>query len=401
MLASPASPASPVASLVPRALALLLQAPQWAEPRRLLCEVNSNATERVMPMARYRAVRYDGSFSLVDAARKKKPPRLAARVRRLTDGVMTVPGYTVLAAPRTWLRDCDVVAAAMDAPEPRMRQSLVLDLSRLIGASAVDRPALLVLHGQARCDAATYASTGIRLHRNVSCWAQAWAELARRRDLVGVRCEVVYGRRWCWGTVNQRSLCTVTRPLLGRACAERVSFGSAWASHGVRIAYRYYTVLRCDDGPPAGAAGLGSSRSRVCLLFKDQLRESYVAGFASEDGLRFEGDPELAIPTQYKAAMRARAMRRGSQHAFGLPSRSASLTHNYAMLRMPNGNSSAPTAFAQRRPTAPPPPGPVPAQVPTCWSAGSTSGPPCTTTAYGWPAARRGAGARTRRGARP
>ena len=60
-------------------------------------------------------------------------------------------------------------------------------------------------------------------------------------------------------------------------------------SHMFRRHIRYYGAMPCDDG-------------LVCMLFKDEVDEQWIAALNSTDGLTFTGDPALVLP---RSAVRA------------------------------------------------------------------------------------------------
>ena len=61
-------------------------------------------------------------------------------------------------------------------------------------------------------------------------------------------------------------------------------------SHMFRRHIRYYGAMPCDDG------------LMICMLFKDEVDEQWVAALNSTDGLTFTGDPALVLP---RSAVRA------------------------------------------------------------------------------------------------
>ena len=159
---------------------------------------------------------------------------------------------------------------------------------------------------------------------------------------------------WCAGLMSSRSLCARRVPLLRALNASRevVRFtDERIAAPLLRTALRYFSVIDCTEGGgeltdalgSRGASTASSSSSAaatamharaVCLIFKNEVQETWVGGLRSTDGLAFHGEPSLVYPKHAKTWPRDQ---RGV------------LTHNFAIARVANG---AHTLTVPSRPSA-------------------------------------------------
>ena len=100
---------------------------------------------------------------------------------------------------------------------------------------------------------------------------------------------------------------------LRQATHSRPSF-----SHLLRRHVRYLSVLPC------GANGVAGD-DRVCLYFKNDVFEQWVAGMSSDDGLNFRENPALVMPRKSRVAF----VRHGNK---GMTSNLAMLAHNRSFI---------------------------------------------------------------------
>ena len=222
------------------------------------------------------------------------------------------------------------------------REALLLGLPRLLRMVASPRNAVLILghncsslgHQAQRylvggaCMRVINRSTPIpagvirkgRLERYPcdaleSCWLDRWHELHDQRELLGngwCRRDADRGSRAgeraiCIASIRQdRSLCDRFVPLLEDLEPDTVHWrpkDPAWQSNRkwkravmrrLQRSLRYLTVLPCEDG------------QRTCLVFKDDLQETFVAAISSSNGLLFDSAPTLVLPRKRPVALRNR-----------------------------------------------------------------------------------------------
>ena len=169
-------------------------------------------------------------------------------------------------------------------------------------------------------------------------------------------------RRWCIGDVEHSSSCSPAvasshswaHPVLATPSrcvpAEPLTFApSSRAWHKPRYGvpslrhlqnrhFRYYSVVECRGGITSSGSGNASrgnasrdsvarerrskgrfdrrysatvkdasaSMGAVCLLWKDDVYESWVGGLSSADGVHFAGDPRLVVPREMVRVVRRR-----------------------------------------------------------------------------------------------
>ena len=275
---------------------------------------------------------------------------------------------------------CDVLFIGMEASTPSARVALQEDIGRILtlsrepedseaaGAAAASggapsvRP-LVIFHGNATCALPLkYAAMGYMRFSEL-CWKSVWRRLVRNSDVVTPSCSegrAAHARqakeRWCVGALNVTSSCTNGPPLLefgqtrgvaqlrltdGRTCRARARKKRSSSRRALRArrhsscrARRRLRRRRRWRRPAAAGA-----REALCLLFKNNAVETYVGGVRSTNGgLLFRGGAELVIPTYYSLAERSRFKAFAEvAKSWGLPA-AATLTHNYAALRLRNGS---------------------------------------------------------------
>ena len=270
---------------------------------------------------------------------------------------------------------CDLLVVNLDDAHAKWRQALLLDLANSLLLTATRN--FIIAHGH-NCGPESNRTHESYVAANwkefpEQCWDEAWREYVDRREVIEARCEVCGDRRsrFCVGRVNHSSHCTRSPPLLQRSsrhssALRRVDGFPAecgQSSAPVTIVpadtdwlnsfkfkffrdYRYFSLVPCEAST---RASLNASRAShadastlasgsflldaveeawhgggLCLLFKDGVFETWVAGLDSADGGRsFIADPQLVIP---------RFDRRIPARFWGLP-KQASLSHNYAVIR--------------------------------------------------------------------
>lgn len=230
-------------------------------------------------------------------------------------------------------------AGGTDGPyAPALRTSMLLELPSVL-QHAVSPRSVVALHG-ASCPLGAarrgkYSAPWFVKNLTEPCWHDdSFGRLSGA--LVHAGCHELGGAgyRLCVGTLKpKRSVCASQPALLesarergsrdgpGRRCVVRkdvVSMRAAsrnWnkatharstLSHLYRRHLRYFSVHACDgrggeaDRSAGGRGGQerGSQErgSQVCLMFKDDVLEEWVAGLNSSDGLSFHGDPVLVMP---------------------------------------------------------------------------------------------------------
>ena len=253
---------------------------------------------------------------------------------------------------------CDALVINMEAEshDPVARQSMQADVIRLValGREQTDVAPIVVIHGNSTCVPQRYSAMGYvkALER---CWHESWAGLVNSSTLMDSACIEEGTRRWCVGRLNLSSTCTRRPPLLvvtdnymeprprrarRKRCNVRMAASFAVFTDGhmrwsLRTEARYFSLLPCD-APDGGSASsrilIGENTTALCLLFKNNQHEAWVGGLVSTDGGQlFRGEPQLVMPA-YNPKAGGRVAK-----AWGLP-RSATLTHNFAALRLPNGS---------------------------------------------------------------
>lgn len=219
---------------------------------------------------------------------------------------------------------CDTLIITTDSDISALRASVLQDLPLLMQHAAPQ--SLLVLHGPA-CTATslrardTYWGPFWFGNITVPCWQDRFAELVSAGSITHERCNVIpwpqttipgEGYHVCMGAFRvSQSHCGAARPLLHRWAAEEAvsaagrcmvrkenvrlqSNSRSWKqqgwlkrpslSHMLRRNIRYYSAHSCNGA------------QEVCLLFKDEVDEQWVAGMTSTNGLDFIGDPALVMP---------------------------------------------------------------------------------------------------------
>ena len=254
---------------------------------------------------------------------------------------------------------CDVFVLSMDRVDVNDRQSLLMGLPSLLRHTKSPRNAIVMtgpncsspgympqryITGGAcmrYIDPSTPTPAGVIRRGNrerfpcdavEACWLERWRELHEdRAQLRDSRC---YDSRadsengghqqvTCIGTVSTApSICDQQQALLGGILGEPISWrpkdpawrpNPKWKRSVLRRLYhslRYLTALPC--------------KAHVCLAFKNDLFETYVAAIRSEDGLRFDSAPILIMPKEWPA----RTMLRGRRRRIVEYARS---THNLAI----------------------------------------------------------------------
>ena len=295
--------------------------------------------------------------------------RKSAKRYGIAGTILSLPGVHSFPA-------CDAAIARASADTPTARAVLQLDVSRLIALTqpregSSSTPPLLMMHGPSRCTSELYPGMGFAKQQE-QCWRVAWARLLEHRTIFDPVCGPGgNSTRWCSAWINTSTACTRRVPLLpelssrapppppasvaggkggkgggksGRssssssgksgsmACidevtSERVRFTGGRMRLMIGTAARYFTMPPCGDSLQL--------RSQVlCLFFKNSLNEQWVGAVTSADGGRsFLGDAELVMPAYHQLAY----VPRTQLTTWGLP-RPATLTHNYAIIRLPNGS---------------------------------------------------------------
>lgn len=234
---------------------------------------------------------------------------------------------------------CNTVIVGADAEISALRASILHDMPLLMQHASENT--LLVMHG-IRC--ADYI--GVRAeyrgpfwigNLSVPCWQERFDALTTTGTVAQPWCRSL-GRLAapqmldgadsdegeylvCMASYRANvSACSSEQPLLERwANADRAQVGQRsqgcsvrkepvvlksnskqWASQGwlkrsslahlFRHHIRYYGALECDG-------------AQICMIFKDEIDEQWVAGLNSSDGLNFVGDPSLVLP---KSPVRSR-----------------------------------------------------------------------------------------------
>lgn len=250
--------------------------------------------------------------------------------------VMTPSSRTIRGPVEARLGLFDTIIVGMDSILSGLRVSVLMDIPLLLQHTAPR--SLVIMHGP-KCSTARednlYRGGFFIGNLTVPCWQDyfweltevgaLWRPVCRSLDDRG-RILNVMSTKKVTGDANylvcqamfrrNASLCAREPPLLERLAQvapfaspsqaasrerpcnvrkERVTMDSAsrsWRrmgvkheslSHQLRRHVRYYSVHRCNE-------------DQVCLIFKSEIDEQWVAGLNSSDGLQFRGDPALVMP---------------------------------------------------------------------------------------------------------
>ena len=219
---------------------------------------------------------------------------------------------------------CDTLIVRAEAELTALRASVVHDIPLLVQHAAPN--SLIAMHG-VRCvgnrNSMEYRGPFWVGNLSVPCWQDAFETLAAAGALSQANCrsfalgpsstpdagEASRDYLLCTAIFRANaSACGTQQPLLERwaggqttsSCAVRKEpvalQGStiAWTrsrwhgagrqslSHMFRRHMRYYSAMPCDG--------------QICLLFKNEVDEDWVAGLNSSDGILFRGDPMLVLP---------------------------------------------------------------------------------------------------------
>ena len=227
-----------------------------------------------------------------------------------------------------------------DADLNALRASIVRDLPLLLQHAAPD--AFVAMHGLRCSGGALYRGAFWIGNVSVPCWQRRFRQYVNKGTLVDAKCRSLGFRNLttsgrmleedgsdggeaidsghemrsgavageymlCTGILRgNASACAKEQPLLerwaGSGCAVRKEpvtmegVSTAWTrsrwhgegrqslSHMFRRHMRYYSAVPCEGG------------QQVCMLFKNEIDEEWVAGVNSSDGLTFRGDPALILP---------------------------------------------------------------------------------------------------------
>lgn len=243
--------------------------------------------------------------------------------------------------------DCNVLVVNMGDRAARERRSLLVDLPNSLRRTSLNR-SMVILHGY-DCPPGRVRNASqdcrARFPRNCATrgdWCSHWQQLDDGGVLVGSSCasDKDADWRWCVGRVDSGSICTTRAPLLKATTRTVVRLGRRNASEklgkekihevrrkgllqAVRQGVRYLSVFSCEDRPTAGST---AGTPRLCLTFKDNVQENFVAGMQSTDGgYSFAGSAvgsaDLVMPGIWAA---------------GGPR--AKMAHNLVVLQLPNGS---------------------------------------------------------------
>ena len=241
--------------------------------------------------------------------------------------------------------ECHALIVNMDASTPEARMAVQLDLSRLFGILSDRRQPLVLFHGSTLCQRTTrYTAVAWKMF-NETCWFDdVWLRLVKRQTLHDQLCYVRHinsteEQRWCSAWLNTSSSCSSQAPMIKVASAdlaaesctvatesctvrERVYFDNKFTKAQIRERARYYSIIPCRSGPS----------DALCLLFKNEIAETWIGGLQSLDGGRsFRGPPNLVMPAFPSSLDNKRERKRYKFDLWGL-NKSATLTHNYAIL---------------------------------------------------------------------
>ena len=233
--------------------------------------------------------------------------------------------YSMRGKGRSQLGSCDIVVVHMDGPSAAQRMALLHELPHLLQAATPG--AVLVLRGQP-CRSGLALQPYERAHGREKlterCWQSRWQELATEGALIDPTC---HAHNCVARLATSASVCATIAPLLlptdkqetvvlkaASVFWRKGTAGRQTLSHLLRRHLRYFSAFDCPE-----AVG----DERVCLLFKDEVVERWVAGVTSTDGLIFASDPELVMPRLTLA--------------WWADDAAASMTHNFAISRGADG----------------------------------------------------------------
>ena len=263
-------------------------------------------------------------------------------------------------------RVCDVLLADMDQHSIAAQQGLLMGLPNVLRLARTPRNSLVI--AGTNCSSAQYqqqryivggacmrvvdtsqpVSPGAVRHGNMerypcdapeSCWLDRWREMHERQQLSNGTCVQGKGLHLvCIATISTApSLCGLraNAPLLGGVHRDEVQWRPSdpawqpnknWKRSVVRRLkrnWRYLTVLPCEDG-------------RVCLAFKNDLQETFVAAISSVDGVNFTSAPKLLVPAQ-RPGFFDKTLQRGAIRAYQDAGKQDNIihvrtTHNLAII---------------------------------------------------------------------
>lgn len=305
-------------------------------PRRL-CEINAQSpasVRRTMAVLQGLQEYLVVTFGQNGAWRGFRPP---VRVLHAT-AAFTVRANDI----EQQLGQCDAIVVRHEAPSPAARTALLSELTLLLQHASDSSLIALVAADCTSRPRGQYTGPFWMFNLTEPCPTERFEALAAAGTLDNVHCKRGRSRRTfspeplgqpqhpvehrvlCLGTYTElASACARQRPLLERwnvaapqqatelpsaammarptACNVRkqvvrvASRSWLWSkatharstlSHLYRRHYRYFSALPCVE----------DRVEQVCLLFKDEVNEEYVAGLHSTDGLFFPGDPTLVMP---------------------------------------------------------------------------------------------------------
>ena len=245
---------------------------------------------------------------------------------------------------------CDAVVIGMEAPDAATRMALIMDVGRLLSLTREQNSSpLLVMHGRAmREGCASPEKYVAQLWKSLpeECWLRERDRLRARHDLSSMPCAVDGSTRWCSGFLDTVTSCTQRPPLINVINVSTRQPAVRHSACGPPDARRHSVVfhggyMRTRIFPTARYFSLltdPNDLKSLVLLFKNHAhREMWVGGLTSKDGGRMfkglqNGEPELVIPA-WNGHWRAKMQ---NDH-WGLPM-AATLTHNYAALRLEDGS---------------------------------------------------------------
>ena len=306
---------------------------------RRLCEINAQSLASVRStLAALQHIKHYTAITFEGEAWHSDDRRL--RFLRAT------PAYTVRAKDvEQSLGVCDAIIIRHEAPTAAARTALLLELTVLLQhASAQSLIAMRAVDCASR-PPGLYSGPFWMFNLTEPCATERFQSLGTAGTLTNVKCTAGPGPAHevlCMGMyAEQASACARQVPLLERWNGLALGVGSASSAGGaphlcavrkqdVRVAasswlwtkatharstlthlfrrhLRYYSALACDE----------DGIEKVCLLFKDEVMEEFVAGLTSADGLSFDGDPALVMP---KLTLRSQALPKGlSSQPLALP----------------------------------------------------------------------------------
>jgi hypothetical protein len=237
--------------------------------------------------------------------------------------------------------ECHALIVNMDASTPEARMAVQFDLSRLFGILSDRRQPLVLFHGSTLCQRTTrYTAVAWNMF-NETCWFDdVWLRLVEQQTLQDQHCHVRHinsteEQRWCSAWLNTSSSCSSQAPMIKVAkrlhrrsrilhSKREVYFDNEFTKAQIREHARYYSIIPCRSGPSVA----------LCLLFKNEVAETWIGGLQSLDGGRsFRGLPSLVMPA-FPSSLDNKRERERKRYKFDLwgLNKSATLTHNYAIL---------------------------------------------------------------------